>query len=231
MTFDRYEVLSQNLRNDGLFREDRHLWIIDDYNTNGLSDEGREFFARGFAYTGVEEITILYQDKNRKNGRVFHNWAVDLGVPPFQFQSFINAVLKSQKRPEDILLDLGGPGSSIRRMMEEAVRSAELFIREMRSYGITVRYQMYNPFRIKPPFHGRYWINRCGGYIVDGSLSTYNKAAIFAQRMDQVNHSIILGMLDDKIFNVLPPQSSLGRGDFDDIFNRLLDERGRLNIG
>ena len=100
--------------------------------------------------------------------------------------------------------------------MEQYVGRSVAFINRMAGEGIAVEYQAYNSLDFNPPFHGRYWINNNLGYIVDGSLNTYGRGRIFAQKMDEENYRIIRDLFDGCVMPNAEPYKPLNsRGIFE----------------
>jgi len=207
MSFERNatgNTLHNHLRNDGFFDENEHtLSIIDDYHTKDITPEAIEFFREGFNDTGLQTITIYYQIK-----KIWDNTDIqirdlsrDIGIEYNELKSFLVFLLTNVNCKNGQYL-----GNKLQRLYyegadERIVRSTLNFISAMQTANITVEYQPYDSLNFQPPFHGRYWINRNKGYIVDGSLDTYTHGRIFAQEMDDDNFSLISNLMRTEVNN------------------------------
>lgn len=78
------------------------------------------------------------------------------------------------------------------------------FVEMFRNNGIVCLYVMYPQNYIQPSLHGRYWLSKTGGFIVDGSLNTAESKAVLVQEMDDENFSIIRN-LTREIFDLNNP--------------------------
>ena len=91
----------------------------------------------------------------------------------------------------------------------------------MAEIGITVTLQPYSSLNFKPPFHGRYWLTDEKGYIVDGSMQTYDSGLIFAQLMDEENFDRIRQLFNTHISNNANEFNPLTYDDLHDIRYRI----------
>jgi hypothetical protein len=84
--------------------------------------------------------------------------------------------------------------------LESSYRKKLRFIKKFQNKQITCAYVIYPKFNVRPPFHGRYWLSRTGGFIVDGSLNTVESRAVLVQVMDDENFNIVSNMAN-RIFD------------------------------
>lgn len=71
------------------------------------------------------------------------------------------------------------------------------FVELFQNKGITCQYIVYPQNIIQPALHGRYWLSKTGGFIVDGSLNTAESKAVLVQVMDNENFNIIKDLTRD----------------------------------
>lgn len=194
-------TLHNHLIQDGFFNNGvDSLSIIDDYHTKGINLEAIYFFQEAFRNTGLRKITIYYQIKQIWPNTAYqiNKLADESRINHNELSSFLVFILTSVNSKtgtlKENLTDIYRKGIS-----DRTIQSSLHFIDAMSQVSIEVNYQPYNSLNFKPPFHGRYWINQNKGYIVDGSLDTYTKGKIFAQKMDEENFNIISSLMSNDI--------------------------------
>lgn len=224
---EKGNTLHNNLIMDSFFNRNEHsLYIIDDYHTKDITPEAINFFREGFQNTGLSSITIFYQIKaiNQNTQFQIENLSTILGIEYDEFSSFLVFLLTSinSKNRNVESLEEKLRYQYCKRKAEQTINSTLDFISSMNQVGIDIQYQAYNSLNFKPPFHGRYWINKNKGYIVDGSLNTYTKGKIFAQKMDEENFSIISNLMNDEILPKARQYQPLTRQRIDEIHNLLM---------
>ena len=77
------------------------------------------------------------------------------------------------------------------RKLKDNCRKKLQFIEAFKEKGIQCSYLVYPKFKVKPPFHGRYWLSMTSGFIVDGSINTAQNKMVLAQVMDEENYALI----------------------------------------
>lgn len=218
--------LQKHLIEDGFFENNSELIMIDDYNCLNISDEAIDFFVNSFENTGVEIIKIYYQvklpgrPKDLENyKRVIEAYANKCHINKNLFEGFLHLINKDNKTN---ISNLFNKIANNWDKINNYINQYKKFYERMENIGISVKFYPYKSLSLKPPFHGRYWLTPKGaGYIVDGSLSTYGKGRIFAQRMDEENYSIVYGLYQDEILDNTIMQNGVNKEQFIDTANRV----------
>ena len=206
--------LNNNFRNDHFFDTTQTLNIIDDYNILDIKDDAIAFYVKSFNGLGVKNINIYFQVKfvtQQRRNEIEEICSEHEGINQNKLLAFCLFIKKglypNRKRIKEIVFT----NANLKK-----VNRALVFIKEMKSVGITITLYPYYSFNINPSFHGRYWITEEKGYIVDGSLQTYSTGMIFAQLMDDVNFKIIKEQIfDEQIKNNARVFESLSRDDIE----------------
>ena len=169
------------------------LNIIDDYHVKNISDEAIEFYVDSFLNTGIKRLTLYYQIYNGKftsnQEREIKIIASNCNTNESIIVSFLTLCFGRFKKEDSIIEKIKSENGKyvVKRITTNVLK----FIDQMADVGIEVWLKPYDNLRLRPPFHGRYWLNKEAGYIVDGSLDTFLKHRVFAQLMDEENYEII----------------------------------------
>lgn len=218
--------LQKHLIEDGFFENNSELIMIDDYNCLNISDEAIDFFVNSFENTGVQIIKIYYQVKlpgrpmNLENyKRVIEAYANKCHIDKNLFEGFLHLINKDNKT------NISNLFNNIAKQWDKIynyINQYKKFYERMENIGVFVKFYPYKSLSLEPPFHGRYWLTPNGkGYIVDGSLSTYGRGRIFAQRMDEENYSLIYDLYRGKIIQNIIIQDGINKVHFLDTANRV----------
>lgn len=218
--------LQKHLIEDGFFENNSELIMIDDYNCLNISDEAIDFFVNSFENTGVEIIKIYYQVKlpgrpmNLENyKRVIEAYANKCHIDKNLFEGFLHLINKDNKT------NISNLFNNIAKQWDKIynyINQYKKFYERMENIGVFVKFYPYKSLSLEPPFHGIYWLTPNGkGYIVDGSLSTYGRGRIFAQRMDEENYSLIYDLYRGKIIQNIIIQDGINKVHFLDTANRV----------
>ena len=218
--------LQKHLIEDGFFENNSELIMIDDYNCLNISDEAIDLFVNSFENTGVEIIKIYYQVKlpgrpmNLENyKRVIEAYANKCHIDKNLFEGFLHLINKDNKT------NISNLFNNIAKQWDKIynyINQYKKFYERMENIGVFVKFYPYKSLSLEPPFHGRYWLTPNGkGYIVDGSLSTYGRGRIFAQRMDEENYSLIYDLYRGKIIQNIIIQDGINKVHFLDTANRV----------
>lgn len=150
-----FDKLQRHLEND-LFKSDISgdtLYIVDDYNIDSnISDEVLYKFVDAISSTKRIKIVKIYIQKKR--------FARDARDSLFQYAQLIK--------------------NSNNRKIEGNYNKKRKFLVEFKEKNIKCSYVVYPRFNVTPPFHGRYWLSKTGGFIVDGSINTSENKTVLA---------------------------------------------------
>lgn len=200
-------TLSKRLNEDFKFtKKDNTLSIIDNYHLIGLGPKSDEFYKKEFLATENLKVIDIYFDLHYEERELNENYEYlahyryyedprDL-VELMTVLYFARIKFGSEKPAKERLkiLDIKNSGG-YKRLIK--------FVRELDQVNVEVRFRPYNSLQMKPkfepPFHGRYWFGGSAGYIVDGSLNTFETGMVFAQKMDDTNYEFIHNIFVNRI--------------------------------
>lgn len=204
-------ILHEHLISDGFFDGSEHdLSIIDNYHTKDIREDAVDYYVGEFKDVGLHNLTVYFLYKgtyDKYEDELFElTKRIQGNITSDELKVFLTFFTKTPRKGESLNQMLQSYYSneysrgSYRNRAEKEINATLYFITRMKAEcGIEVTYQAYDSINMRPPFHGRYWINSNCGYIVDGSLNTFSSARIFAQKMDEENYSIIKEMFNHKI--------------------------------
>ena len=191
--------LRNNLIQDGFFKNNGELHIIDNYNILYINDKAIQFYVENFVGTGCTRIIFYMEVKDTDNLKKYTGLIKKYGE---EIAYLLRRLYGGKNKTKEFLSDmLTNNFSKVIDKLDPAIE----FMKRMKDNNIDVYIKLYKLKQGDLKLHGRYWLSSIDykgdfkAYMVDGSLNTYPHSLILAQLMNRENRKILKEYLEKEL--------------------------------